>query len=90
MKVIAQRDTNVVLYVFEDSQVITFTDGQMHLGDPVVDIVADCNLENCILYENISNVPADYQGWKYDFDGTTWTENEAFKNWAADDERIEE
>lgn len=85
MKILTRKETNIALYLFEDAEVITFTEGKTHVGKPLKYIIQDCNLETCNFYENITNVPDEWQPWKYQFDGTTWTEDEAFKNWEADD-----
>ena len=74
MKTLTRSDDNVALFAFADDQVINEVNNQLHLGDPVDQIIADCNFDNCDLHENVTNLPSDFIGSKYTYDGSTFAE----------------
>ena len=64
MKTITRLGTNVSLYVFDDNIVVNIQDNQTVIGDPVTLYIADCNLSNVVLFENVTP-PDDWCGHKY-------------------------
>lgn len=75
MKTIVQNSTTISKYVFDDSVVLDVQPKQIITPDF---IIGDMGSDNSTVYENVTNVPEDWQGCKYLFDGTTWTLN---PNW---------
>ena len=76
-KVLIKNETNICLYTWPDT-VDIYQNGQE--TSVVVEgvrtrIIADCNNSNTTVYEEVTNVPSDFVGHKYFFDGTTWTAN---------------
>lgn len=64
MKTIVRNETNVSLYLFDDSEVVDIGADQTVIGNPPRLIIADCNTSNAILFENVTD-PGDWAGWKY-------------------------
>ena len=67
---------NKVIYKFNDSDTITLT--STNISAPGM-IICDCNSSNTTLYENVNDVPIDYKGHKYLYDGTTWSDNSEYE-----------
>jgi len=82
MKTIVTNSDNASRYVEEDSQTITLSADNIVIGDPAENIICDLNNTNSTLYTDVTNVPEDWVGKKYLFDGTTWTLN---PNWVERD-----
>ena len=74
MKTITRNDNNISLFLFADDKVIDLQADRTVIGDPEELIVADCNSSNVTVHENVTE-PDDWYGWKYFYDGTTWTLN---------------
>lgn len=74
MKTIVRSDNNVSLYVFGNDEFVGVEADRIVVGSPEKFVVSDCNSGNVTVYENVTP-PADWTGWKYFFDGTTWTQN---------------
>jgi hypothetical protein len=70
MKTITFNDTNISAYTFEDSDVLTATPQNITCPDF---IIGDLNSTNATIHDNVTP-PADWQSWRYTFDGTTWAE----------------
>jgi len=82
MKVITETSTQLAKYALADDETIVSTADNLQIGDPVKFIVADLNSTTVTITDNVTNVPADWIGNKYTFDGTTWTLN---PNWVDPD-----
>jgi|13_taG_2_1085334.scaffolds.fasta_scaffold01268_2 hypothetical protein len=82
MKTIVTNSDNASRYIEEDSQTITLSADNIVIGNPAENTICDLNNTNSTLYTNVTNVPEDWVGKKYLFDGTTWTLN---PNWVAKD-----
>ena len=82
MKVITETSTQLAKYALADDETIVSTADNLQIGDPVKFIVADLNSTTVTITDNVTNVPADWVGNKYTFDGTTWTLN---PNWVDPD-----
>lgn len=82
MKVITETSTQLAKYAFADDETIVSTASDLQIGNPVKFIVADLNSTTVTITDNVTNVPADWTGNKYTFDGTTWTLN---PNWVDPD-----
>jgi hypothetical protein len=74
MQTLTRKATGVSLYIFEDSEAVVHADTMTHIGTPLTMTILDCDNQNTILYKNVTP-PEDWAGWKYFFDGTTWTPN---------------
>jgi len=83
MKTIVENSTNLSKFVYEDDVVITMENDRIVIGDPEVLIIACHDKNDSTLYENVTNVPSDWSGNKYMYDGTTWTQN---PNWVDPNE----
>jgi len=81
MQTIVRNDTNISLYYLNDDVTVTTTDTETMLyesdGTPIMKIL-DCSSENCTLHKNVEGV-ADWWGWKYKHNGTSWSLNTNFK-----------
>jgi len=77
MKTITENSTKLSKYLLEDSKAVAIGSGKITVGDPSSPdfYIADLNSSNATLTENVTNVPSDWTGNKYTFDGTTWTQN---------------
>ena len=74
MKTITFNDNNVSVYLFPDDKALDVQSDKIIVGDPEELIIADCNSSNVTVHENVTE-PDDWFGWKYFYDGTTWTLN---------------
>lgn len=74
MKTITFKSNNVSIYIFDDSVELIIGDENIVVGNPVQFIIADCNISNANLYENVTP-PTDWAGHKYLFDGSNWLSN---------------
>lgn len=70
MKTLVFNDSNISAYTFEDSDVVTVSATNTTAPNA---IIGDMTSANATLYENVTP-PADWVGFRYTFDGTTWTE----------------
>jgi len=71
-KVITENSTNLAKYVFDDGDTITYEADR--LVCPAF-IVADLNSGNCTEHISVADVPGDYVGNRYFYDGADWTVN---------------
>jgi len=62
------------IYIFDDAEVLDITLDNIQVGEPARLIIGDCSSSNTTLYTDVTP-PADWEGHKYLFDGSTWTEN---------------
>lgn len=88
MRVITETSTGLAKYVFSDETNISATAFEIIVSDTVDDedvvrfIIADLNSTIVTVTDGVTNVPEDWVGNKYLFDGTTWTLN---PNWLDPD-----
>lgn len=84
MRVIVETSSGLAKYVLNDDINISATATEITVSETVDDedivrfVVADLNSATVTITDNVTNVPADYTGNKYTFDGTAWTLN---PNW---------
>jgi hypothetical protein len=71
MQTITFNDSNISAYIFEDEHSLTAT--AENITCPHF-IIGDMNSNNATITTGVTS-PADWQGGKYLFDGTDWTEN---------------
>ena len=69
-------ETKRVKYVYPDDKTLTVTSTEITVGDPPELIIGDLHSGNSTIVEDVSNVPGDYYGDKYDYDGGTWTKRD--------------
>jgi hypothetical protein len=74
MKTIVRNGTNVSLYLFDNTTEVVMTSTETTVGNPVKFTIDDCFNDNATLYTSVT-APEGWTGWKYLFDGTTWTLN---------------
>ena len=77
MKLIVETETKLVKFALSDDTALEVAD-TITVGDPVEFIIADMGSSNSTIYENVTDTPDDWAGWKYMYDGSEWTLNE---NW---------
>ena len=77
MQTIIHNDTNMSAYIFEDDVVITAIASQT-TASSLSFIIGDMKTSNSTIYTGVTP-PEDWDGCKYCFDGTTWTENPNWK-----------
>ena len=85
MKIIAKKESKIVLYVFADSQSIDVQENQTVVGDPVEFYIADCNTSDTDLIEGVTP-PADWIAEKYLYANSSWTLN---PDWIDPDATVE-
>ena len=82
MQTITINDTidgdNLSAYIFEDGDTITSESDRITCPDFVI---LDLNSSTSTIHTGVTP-PEDWVGWKYFFDGTTWTDN---SNWVEYD-----
>lgn len=64
MKTIIRKNNNVSLYLFSDDEVVDVQKDKTLVGNPLKFTIADCNSDNCVLIENVTE-PEDWYGHKY-------------------------
>ncbi len=78
MKTITINNTadgdNLSAYIFEDGDTITSESDRITCPDLVI---LDLNSSNSTIHTGVTP-PGDWIGWKYSFDGTTWTANSSW------------
>jgi hypothetical protein len=70
MKTITRKENNVSAYIFDDSVELTMSTSHIKTPDFTI---GDRGSNNAIIHENVIP-PEDWQGNRYSYDGTTWTE----------------
>ena len=75
MIVLTNGTDNVARYVFDDGTVINVEIDHVKVGNPLQFAIGDMMRSKCIVHTAVDNVPEDYEGCKYNFDGTNWTAN---------------
>lgn len=78
MKTIVENQSNISKYLFDDTKSITIKDDCTEVGSPIEFIIGDLNNTNCAVFD-VANVPDDWVGGKYFFDGSDWTINNNWK-----------
>ena len=81
----AEDQSKRVKYVYADDKTLTVTSDQITVGNPPELIIGDLHSGNSTIVENVTNVPSDYYGDKYDYDSGTWTKR---SDWNTDWERV--
>lgn len=64
MKTIVLKESNISLYLFDDSMYVLIDSQKTTIGDPVIYYVDDCNTENAILFEGVTQ-PEEWEVSKY-------------------------
>lgn len=88
MKVLVRNEDNISIYLIDDGATVTFTADQVHIiGDPEMGdvVVGDRSPDDTTLYENVTDAPDDWFGWKYIYDGSEWTLNPDFTDGNPED-----
>ena len=74
MKTITRNEDNISIWMFADDKALDVQSDKIIVGNPEELIIGDCNSSNVTVHENVTE-PDDWFGWKYFYDGTTWTLN---------------
>lgn len=74
-KTLTFNDTGRSPYLFDDSKNVTMGADKITVGDEANPdfYIGDMNSGNATLHESVTG-PADWQGNRYTFDGSAWTE----------------
>jgi len=74
-KTITFNDTGRSPYLFDDAKNVTMGADKITVGDEANPdfYIGDMNSGNATLHESVTG-PADWQGNRYTFDGSDWTE----------------
>ena len=67
----SESGDNISAYIYEDGDTITATEEKITCPDQ---IILDLNSSNSAIHTGVTP-PEDWYGWRYFFDGTTWTVN---------------
>ena len=78
MKTIVENQTNISKYLLEDTVSVSMASDSITVGNPAQFIIGDMGSNNSTMHADVTNVPDDWVGNKYTFDGTTWSAN---PNW---------
>lgn len=81
MKVLVRNEDNISIYLIDDGATVNFVDDQIHItGDAEMGnvVVGDRSSDDTTLYEDVTDAPEDWFGWKYFYDGSAWTLNPDF------------
>ena len=81
MKTIVSNSDNLSKYILENNKTVNSTEVNIAVGDPnnLDFYIGDLNSNNSTIYENITP-PEDWEGNRYTFDGSSWTEVEGWIN----------
>jgi hypothetical protein len=74
MKTLVRLPEGASTFLFQDTDDIYLFDTHVQINNPPTLFIADMNNQNTAVVENVTP-PADWLGWKYLFDGITWTPN---------------
>ena len=64
MKTIVRKDSNISLYLLENSEYVLIEADKTIVGNPVQFYVDDCTTSDALLFDNVTD-PGDWQAWKY-------------------------
>lgn len=64
MKTIVRKESNVSLYLFDDSMYVDIDADKTTVGDPVQFYIADCNTSNATLFDGVTQ-PEEWEASKY-------------------------
>lgn len=79
MRIIVETSSGLAKYALADDVNISATATEITVSETVDDeelvkfVIADLNSTTVTITDNVTNVPADYVGNKYTFDGASWT-----------------
>ena len=74
MKTIIRKQSNISIWVFNDSQSVDIQENQTVVGKPIELFICDCTTSDCDLIEGVTP-PTDWVGHKYLFSNGSWTLN---------------
>lgn len=74
MKTIVRNDSNISLYLFDDSKVLQMSAENIIVGNPIEFIIGDMHKSNATVYENV-DAPSDWKGGKYLYASGEWSLN---------------
>ena len=74
-KTLTFNDTGRSPYLFDDAKIVTMGADKITVGEDANPdfYIGDMNSGNATLHESVTG-PADWQGNRYTFDGSDWTE----------------
>jgi hypothetical protein len=81
MKVLVRNEDNISIYLINDAATVDFVNNQIHItGDAVMGdvVVGDRSSDDTTLYEDVTDAPDDWFGWKYIYENSQWTLNPDF------------
>lgn len=85
MKTIVRKDSNISIWIFDDSQSVDIQENQTVVGDPVEYYISDCTTADSNLIDGVTP-PVNWIGHKYLFSNGSWTLN---PDWVDPDAPVE-
>lgn len=77
MKTIVETATGLSKYLLEDDAVVTMFPNRVEVDSSIPNVIFDLSEDTATLYEGVTDVPSDWAGNVYIYDGTTWDTVEA-------------
>ena len=75
MIILVTKNDNIARYALNDGTFIQIGSSHIKVGDPLGFVIGDMNSTNTTKYDLVSDVPGDYYGSKYKYDGANWSMN---------------
>lgn len=88
MIVLTNGTDNVARYIFSDETLINVEADHVKVGNPLELVIGDMMRSKCTVHIAVDNVPEDYEGCKYNFDGTNWTLNPDWSPPLSEEDRL--
>lgn len=85
MKTIVRKDSNISIWIFDDSQSVDIQENQTVVGDPVEYYISDCTTADSNLIDDVTP-PVNWIGHKYLFSNGSWKLN---PDWVDPDAPVE-
>ena len=79
MKTIVRKESNISIWIFNNSQSVDVQENQTAVGEPVEFFISDCTTSDCDLIEGVTP-PSDWDAHKYLYASGSWTLNPDWVN----------
>ena len=75
MIILVTKNDNIVRYVFNDDTYVELNTTNIKIGNPLEFVIGDMTSASSNKYEQVFDVPSDFFGCKYKYDGASWSTN---------------
>ena len=75
MIILVTKNDNIVRYVFNEDTYVELNSSNIKIGNPLQFVIGDMTIANTNKYTQVSDVPSDFFGCKYKYDGASWSAN---------------